>query len=53
MSDMFQISPDFPIRTVLVVDDDPGLRLVVTKSLARAGFKCRQAEDASSALKAL
>ena len=33
-----------------MVDDDPGLRLVVVRSLERVGFKCRQAEDAASAL---
>ncbi len=53
MSDLIQIPSDFPIRTVLVVDDDPGLRLVVTKSLERAGFECRQAEDAVSAMELL
>ncbi len=53
MSNIHQTFPDFPIKNILVVDDDPGLRLIVAKSLERGGFFCKVAEDADSALTSL
>lgn len=53
MSDSIQISHDFPIQTILVVDDDPGLRLVVARSMERFGFECLQAQDAAQAVEML
>lgn len=53
MSDLIQIPSDFPIQTVLVVDDEPGVRAVVTKALERAGFSCASAENAATALETL
>lgn len=50
MSRTFNIPADFPIKTVLVVDDDPGLRSIVARSLERSGFKCMLAADAIEAL---
>ena len=53
MNNIHHIPSEFPIQDILVVDDDPGLRLVVTKSLERSGFTCDQREDAASAIDAL
>lgn len=41
---------DFPIRKILIVDDEKSLRQVLTKALERAGFFCQQACDAKTAL---
>lgn len=41
---------DFPIRNILVVDDEESLRSVLTRALTRAGFSCRSAECARQAL---
>ncbi|HAN80565.1 MAG TPA: DNA-binding response regulator, partial [Gammaproteobacteria bacterium] len=39
-----------PVRRVLVVDDEPAVRGMLTASLEMAGFKVVEAESASSAL---
>lgn len=41
---------DFPITRVLVVDDEDSLRLVLAKSLQRAGFFCFDVDSAEKAL---
>ena len=38
-----------PIRRILVVDDEPSLRVLLSKALARAGFVCREVPDAEQA----
>ncbi|MCF6246585.1 MAG: response regulator [Desulfobacula sp.] len=50
MNNPIPIALDFPITDILIVDDDPALRLVVSRSLERAGFVCQQAQDAFEAL---
>jgi DNA-binding response OmpR family regulator len=42
-----------PARTVLVVDDDPDIRDLVTMKIASAGFDVRTAADGESALAAV
>lgn len=44
---------DFPINKILIVDDEDSLRVVLAKSLTRAGFACKDVEDAEQALKLL
>lgn len=41
---------EFPPRTVLVVEDEPLVRLVVAEVLSDAGFKVLEAADAGEAL---
>ena len=41
------------MRTVLVVDDDPGLRDIVSQGLAEEGFSVREARDGADAFAAL
>lgn len=53
MNKGFHISENSPIRKVLVVDDEKGLLMVLTKSLQRAGFDCHGMTDAVSAWKYL
>jgi len=38
------------IQKILVVDDEPNLRLLLLKALSRAGYLCDQARDAATAL---
>jgi CheY-like chemotaxis protein len=46
--------PDAPCaRTVLVVEDEPAVRLLVTSILEGAGYTTIQAEDGSDAIRAL
>jgi len=40
-------------RTVLVVDDDPHIRELLTFALGKAGFACAEAEDGEAALSAV
>ena len=42
-----------PAATVLVVDDDPGARLLVGSALEVAGFRVITAEDGKSAMAAV
>ena len=42
-----------PALSVLVVDDDPDVRALVTTLLDRAGYLVAEAEDGRAALKAL
>jgi len=35
---------------VLIVDDDSGIRLMITRILERAGYRCTEASDSSAAL---
>jgi CheY-like chemotaxis protein len=37
--------PDFSANSVLLVDDDPGIRGLLSKQLEKAGFEAQQAED--------
>lgn len=41
--------PDLPIERILVVDDEPSLRVLLSKALGRAGFVCTEAADAEKA----
>jgi CheY-like chemotaxis protein len=45
--------PDEPSHTVLVVDDDDAIRLIVTRILARAGFVVTPAIDGQDAIEKL
>ncbi|MDD9304840.1 MAG: response regulator [Desulfobacter sp.] len=38
-----------PVQRILVVDDEPSLRALLTSALARAGFTCEEACDAETA----
>lgn len=40
---------DLPIKRVLVVDDEPSLRLLLNKALVKSGFVCEQASTAEMA----
>lgn len=42
--------PSETMAKVLVVDDDPGVRLLVVRRLQQAGYRVRDASDASEAL---
>ncbi|NOX32600.1 MAG: response regulator [Deltaproteobacteria bacterium] len=53
MNNQAQNNKDFPIRKILVVDDEASLRLVLIRSLERAGFLCRGVEDAEKAIEFL
>lgn len=44
---------DTPLKTVLIVDDDAGMRLLLSEALLRAGFAIIEAEDAVTALQQL
>jgi len=48
-----QNQKDFPIRKILIVDDEKSLRMVLTKALERTGFFCSQACDAKTALESI
>ncbi len=48
MADEIQIVP--AQTSILVVDDLPIVRLSLQRILAKAGYRCREAEDVSSAL---
>jgi signal transduction histidine kinase len=50
MNNTVQNFKDFPIRKILVVNDEKSLRLVLTKALEKAGFFCRDVEDAKKAI---
>jgi CheY-like chemotaxis protein len=39
-----------PPPTILVVDDDPNIRCILSKGLGRAGYEVRVAEDGDAAL---
>jgi putative two-component system response regulator len=41
--------PDDPSTSVLVVDDDSGIRTMIVRILERAGYECTEAPDAMSA----
>lgn len=43
-------SPGATTAKVLVVDDDPGVRLLVVRRLQQAGYRVRDASDAGEAL---
>ncbi len=49
MNNTPDINLDNPIRSVLIVDDEASLRLILTRSLNRAGFTCKETEDGESA----
>ena len=40
-------------HAILVVDDDPAIRTLVTRVLTRSGYQVREAEDGVKALKAV
>jgi CheY-like chemotaxis protein len=42
-----------PAKTILVVDDDPSMRLICTKTLRAMGFTVLEAEGSSESLKIL
>ncbi len=44
---------DFPIKNILIVDDEESLRLVLSKALKRTGFDCAGVENAEDALSLL
>ena len=46
------LAPGEPVRA-LVVDDEPRLRQLLVRVLAREGFECRDAADGAEALRAL
>ncbi len=50
---MIQTEPALPSSTVLVVDDDPGIRESVTEVLAAEGYRVLQAGDGAEALEHL
>ncbi len=50
MNSITQKSVDFPIKKILVVDDEDSLRLVLTRALGKSGFLCKDAPDAETAL---
>jgi CheY-like chemotaxis protein len=47
---MIQTEPALPTSTVLVVDDDPGIRESVTEVLTGEGYRVLQAGDGAEAL---
>ncbi|THB80798.1 MAG: hybrid sensor histidine kinase/response regulator [Desulfobacteraceae bacterium] len=49
MNKSSHIPLDSPIKTVLIVDDESSLRMILSRSLTRAGFECQEAEDAETA----
>ncbi len=49
MTDLIDTTGDLPIERILVVDDEPSLRLLLNKALVRAGFICAQAPTAEIA----
>ncbi len=49
MTDLVDTTGDLPIERILVVDDEPSLRLLLNKALVRAGFVCEQASTAEIA----
>ncbi len=53
MSNIVTIPEDFPIKTVLVVDDEDSLRLLLLRALKRAGYACKDAQSAEQALEFL
>jgi two-component system, OmpR family, alkaline phosphatase synthesis response regulator PhoP len=48
---MSQITHNSPLRTILVVDDEPGIVTIVHDYLDRAGFRVLTAGDGSTALR--
>ncbi|MBU2480933.1 MAG: response regulator, partial [Proteobacteria bacterium] len=50
MSKIEKIPEDFPIKKILVVDDEESLRSLLANALGRAGFSLTQAEHAESAI---
>ncbi|MDM8539039.1 response regulator, partial [Desulfobacterales bacterium HSG17] len=50
MNKVTQNFDTFPIRKVLVVDDEEGVRMLIIKILERAGFSCGDAENGENAL---
>ncbi len=49
MNKKSDIKQDLPIQRILVVDDEPSLRILLTKALGRAGFVCKEMPDAEKA----
>jgi two-component system response regulator PilR (NtrC family) len=47
---MSEVTPEQPSHSVLVVDDDDAIRLIMTRILARAGFAVTQAADGREAI---
>jgi len=50
MNSTLQKPVDFPIKKILVVDDEDSLRLFLIRALKKSGFFCKSAPDAESAL---
>ena len=50
MANLIQKDSDYPIRKILVVDDEISLRMVLIKALEKAGFYCRNAETGEMAI---
>ena len=46
-------TPTPPVPSILIVDDDPNVRLIAAKTLAGWGFRIREAETAEEAFAAL
>lgn len=53
MSRIEKIPEDFPIKKILVVDDEESLRTLLANALSRAGFSLTQAEHAEAAMEFL
>lgn len=53
MPDKLQHGIDNPIRKILVVDDETSLRALLINATERAGFICKQAENAEAAIHAI
>ncbi|OGR55628.1 MAG: hypothetical protein A3J80_12210 [Desulfobacula sp. RIFOXYB2_FULL_45_6] len=50
MPDILKNDRDYPIRKILVVDDEISLRMVLIKALEKAGFYCKGTETGEMAL---
>ncbi len=53
MNNITKISEDFPIKKVLIVDDEESLRILLMSTLKRAGFSSKEVESAELALELL
>jgi len=51
MQNLKNYDPEEP--SILIVDDDPGIRILFEKAMKTSGFKCHTTEDGEHALKAM